>query len=68
MDLPSTLEEIARAQANDDHIKEIQAQISSTQALPVDGMTFTELQAAVYRKVPIAWNGFKYQLVVPKKL
>lgn len=68
VDLPSTLEEIAGAQADNDHLQEIQAQISSTQPLPANVITFTEPEEVGYRKVPIARDGFRYQLVVPKKL
>lgn len=65
-DLPTTLAEIAEAQAKDSTVNELcQSQLGNP---PADRISFIKHQGVVYRRVPLRDQGTKFQLVVPKLL
>lgn len=66
LDLPSTLAEIASAQAKDDGLSELKAQATS-QVSRSDRIRWEIHEDVLYRVLPYA-EGEKYQLVVPKEL
>ena len=67
-DLPSSLAELAAAQARDSYVKEVRESLSPPDSFPPNRISFLDLQGLLYRRVPIAREGYKYQLVVPKEL
>ncbi|KAI4882115.1 hypothetical protein NFI96_010737, partial [Prochilodus magdalenae] len=67
LDLPSSLAEIAQAQAQDQEVREIREK-ETTRGKQMGRIGWEVLQDVLYRTVPIKGLGLKYQLVVPRKL
>lgn len=66
-DLPTTLDQIAAAQSKDPAIAKIIKDLDNTTAND-DRISFVLQQGLLYRRVPIANEGYRFQLIIPEKL